>query len=72
MAPAAVQTKHSVEEKITSAPADSTHAAMAGPGMPSRSPMMIAFLFFKTAILIPPFLACFIYTDFRDKPRYIF
>jgi hypothetical protein len=44
MAPAAVQTKHSVAVKITSAPTASIQAAMAGPGTPSRSPSTIAFL----------------------------
>jgi hypothetical protein len=44
MAPAAVQTKHSVAVKMTCAPAASKQAAMAGPGTPSRSPRTITFL----------------------------
>lgn len=44
MAPAAVQTKHSVDENTTSASVVFTHSSMAGPGMPSLSPMMITFL----------------------------
>src|SRR5688572_5118420 len=38
MAPDAVQTKHSVAENATVPPALLTHAAIAGPAMPSRSP----------------------------------
>ena len=43
-APAAVQTKHSVSTKTTSAPAGLTASAIAGPGTPSRSPSAITFL----------------------------
>jgi len=43
MAPADVQTKHSVTVKMTSAPTASKQAAMAGPGTPSRSPRTITF-----------------------------
>src|SRR5262245_53858535 len=39
MAPAAVQTKQSVSAYSTSAPALRTHASMAGPLTPSRSPI---------------------------------
>jgi len=45
MAPAAVQTKHSVDENTTSAGVVFTHSSIAGPGMPSLSPMIITFVF---------------------------
>src|SRR5579884_428633 len=44
MAPAAVQTKHSVWLITTSAPALRAHSSIAGPGTPSRSPIAITFL----------------------------
>ena len=50
MAPAAVQTKHSVEENTTSPPAVSTHAEIASPGTPSRSPIITTFLPAKVLI----------------------
>jgi hypothetical protein len=51
MAPALVQTKHSVVENTTSAPATvATQASIAGPGMPSRSPKTAIFLLTKIAI----------------------
>ena len=49
-----VQTKHSVEEYTTSAPAVLTHSSIAGPGTPSLSPMMITFLPFKRLMTYPP------------------
>jgi hypothetical protein len=44
MAPAAVQTKHSVAEKIISAPLFLKTLSMAGLGTPSLSPRRISFL----------------------------
>src|SRR5215213_8192551 len=55
MAPAAVQTKHSVATKTTSAPAALAHAAMAGPEIPSRSPT--AMTFFPWSKCLPPFVS---------------
>ena len=47
--------KHSVDENTISAPAVFTHSAIAGPGIPSRSPIIIAFFPSKIAIIISPF-----------------
>src|SRR4051794_28920051 len=54
MAPAAVQTKHSVATKTTSAPAAFAQAAMAGPEIPSRSPMAITFFPWSMCLLFTP------------------
>src|SRR5215469_6679234 len=48
MAPEAVQTKHSVATKATSAPAAVAQAAMASPEIPSRSPRAITNRSFST------------------------
>jgi len=52
MAPALVQTKHSVVVNTTSASADLIHSSIAGPGTPSLSPKIITF--FPLSILLTP------------------
>jgi hypothetical protein len=74
MAPAAVQTKHSVEENTTSPPAVSTQAEIASPGTPSRSPMTTTFLPAKMLIfhsfLFNQTNPYYVLTRVLAKPRY--
>src|SRR5262249_54565290 len=58
MAPAAVQTKHSVRTKTTRAPAVSRHRAIASPDTLSRSPRTIAFLPLRSISSPPLHHAC--------------
>lgn len=68
MAPAAVHTKHSVEENTTSPPAVFTHSSIAGPGIPSLSPMMMTFFSFKMLMISTSFLLQYYVQTGRQPP----